>query len=440
MKTSPFRLAALLLAAAPVALCAGTPSRHAFSAGPDGDSAARHSVSSARHSVSSAPVAAPDSAIVRSSGSDSTAMATATATGPGAMLTASGSMVTATAYGPDAAVTASGRKAEARVEPASNARRNWPDWLPKLSGTFRGKWEWQPNEKENRFEVRTARVALDGFVVPIVEYRFEIDLSDEGRIRMLDAFAGVLPAKALELRIGQMRVPFSIDAHRSPHKQYFANRSFIAKQVGDVRDVGLYGGYTVPGTGLVLEAGLFNGSGLTNQKDYWTKTLNYSAKVQYKFPFGLTLQASTQKVSPDGGDIFLYDGGATLQLWRFTLEAEYLRKHYKDPYFKDVNAFDSFICYDQPLRRVFRKMSFLCRYDAMGDHSDGSHDPETGRLKLTDAKRQRLTGGITLSLAKKMNADIRLNYEKYFYDRPALAKPSERDKAVIELVIHFPND
>lgn len=30
---------------------------------------------------------------------------------------------------------------------------------------------------------------------------------------------------------------FSIDAHRNPSAQYFANRSFIAKQVGDMRDV-----------------------------------------------------------------------------------------------------------------------------------------------------------------------------------------------------------
>lgn len=42
-----------------------------------------------------------------------------------------------------------------------------------------------------------------------------------------------------------------------------------------------------------------------------------------------------------------------------------------------------------------------------------------------------------LQLLKKINADIRLNYEKYFYDNKALAKPSERDKAVIELMVHF---
>lgn len=324
------------------------------------------------------------------------------------------------------------------VTPVKDAA-TWPAWMPKVSGTLRGKWEYQPNEGEGRFEVRTARVALDGKVVPMVEYKAEIDLSDEGRIRMLDAYAGVLPVKDLALRIGQMRVPFSIDAHRSPHRQYFANRSFIAKQVGDVRDVGLYAGYLVPHTRLMLEGGVFNGSGLTNQKDYWTKELNFSAKAQYFLPAGFTLQASTQKIAPAGGAVYLYDGGITYSHGRFTIEAEYLRKHYTASTFKDVNALDAFICYDQPLKRVFRKVSFLCRYDCMGDHSDGSINDD-GSLKLTDAARQRVTGGITLSLAKKMNADIRLNYEKYFYDDITLAKPSERDKMVVELVIHFPND
>lgn len=307
-------------------------------------------------------------------------------------------------------------------------------WLPKVSGTIRAKAEYQTNEKESRFEVRTARVALEGFVTPIVDYKAEIDLSDEGQIKMLDAYAGVLPTRGLDLRIGQMRVPFSIDAHRSPHKQYFANRSFIAKQVGNVRDVGVYAGYAIKG--WTIEAGAFNGSGLTNQKNYWTKEFNFSSKLQYTTPFGLTLQASVQKISPSGINTYLYDGGVTLQNGRFTVEAEYLRKHYTHRAFDNVDAMDAFVCYDQPLPKVFRKMSFLCRYDLMTNHADGTLD-EAGCLKLTDAKRQRLTGGITLSLAKKMDADIRLNYEKYFYSDITLAKPSERDKAVVELVVHF---
>jgi hypothetical protein len=69
-------------------------------------------------------------------------------------------------------------------------------------------------------------------VHPIVAFKAEIDLSDEGSIKMLDAYARVFPVKDLNFTNGQMRVPFTIDAHRSPHQQYFANRSFIAKQVG----------------------------------------------------------------------------------------------------------------------------------------------------------------------------------------------------------------
>lgn len=313
-----------------------------------------------------------------------------------------------------------------------------PSWMPKVSGTIRGKWELQTKENESRFEVRTARIALDGNITPMVDYKAEIDLSDEGQIKMLDAYAGVNPLKGMAFRIGQMRVPFSIDAHRSPHKQYFANRSFIAKQVGNVRDVGVYGGYQFAGLPLIVETGAFNGSGLTNQKDYWTKTFNFSAKVQVPLECGLTLEGSVQKVSPNNNAVYLYDAGATLQAGRFTLEAEYLRKHYTHHAFSNVNAVDAFVCYDQPLRHVFRKVSFLCRYDMMDNHSDGRLD-ENGHFKLTDAKRHRVTPGITLSMAKKMNADIRLNYEKYFYDDIDLAKTSERDKVVVELVVHFPN-
>ena len=312
----------------------------------------------------------------------------------------------------------------------------WPAWMPHVSGTIRGKWEWQTEKGESRFEVRTARLAVDGKITPSVEYKAEIDLSDEGQIKMLDAYAGILPMEGMGLRIGQMRVPFSIDAHRSPHKQYFANRSFIAKQVGNVRDVGVYAGYASPTLPLIVEAGAFNGSGLTNQKNFWTKEFNFSAKVQVPLPCGLTLESSVQKVSPNGTAVYLYDAGATFQKGRFTIEAEYLRKHYTHDAFPSVNAVDAFVCYDQPLKHVFRKVSLLCRYDMMDDHSDGTLD-ENGQFKLTDAKRHRITPGVTLSLAKKMDADIRLNYEKYFYDDTSLAKPSERDKAVVELVVHF---
>lgn len=318
------------------------------------------------------------------------------------------------------------------------------DWLPTISGTLRVKGEYQTEEGEGRFEVRNARIALDGNVTPRILYRAEVDLSDEGRIRMLDAYAGIQPMEGLLFRLGQMRVPFTIDAHRSPHKQYFANRSFIAKQVGDVRDVGLSVAYQFPNLPLTVEGGAFNGSGLTNQKDYWTKEFNFSAKLQYQLVQGLTLQASIQKVSPNNHNVYLYDGAVSWNRYGWLLEAEYLHKCYAHNDFSAVNAWNVMSGYEWPLhpkhalgkQMDFQALRVLMRYDRMDDHSDGSVD-ENNVLQLTDAERQRLTGGITLCFGRKTKAELRLNYEKYFYKNKELAKPSERDKAVMEIMVRF---
>ena len=83
------------------------------------------------------------------------------------------------------------------------------------------------------------------------------------------------------------------------------------------------------------------------------------------------------------------------------------------------------------------KIRFLMRYDGMTDHSSGTLD-ENGVFKLTDAARNRLTGGLTLCGSRgRINAELRLNYEKYFYKKAALAKESERDKLVMEVMVHF---
>ena len=120
------------------------------------------------------------------------------------------------------------------------------------------------------------------------------------------------------------------------------------------------------------------------------------------------------------------------------MEAEYLYKQYSDNAFKDVHAVDAFVNYDLPLRKVFNKMSFLVRYDMMTDQSDGkTRDEETNTLAITDYKRHRLTGGLTFSLSKAFRTDLRLNYEKYFYPEGSIAKESEQDKIVLELMVRF---
>jgi len=319
------------------------------------------------------------------------------------------------------------------------------DRTPKVHGTIRGKYEYQTEENQGRFQVRNARVSLDGNINKVVSYKVEIDLSDEGQIKMLDTYTRIKPLRGLDFTIGQMRAPFTIDAHRSPHLQYFANRSFIAKQVGNVRDVGATIGYSFNvGFPITLQAGMFNGSGLTDQKDFWTNNVNFSAKAQLFFPRGFNLTLSTQKIKPDNVSVMMYDAGAYYHAHGWHVEAEYLYKHYGHGAFKPVHAVDAFVSYDIPLRKCFfKKISPLVRYDYMSDHSDGKRyntngdEDETGTLVINDYRRSRLTGGLTFSLDLPFVSDIRLNYEKYFYRSGAIAKPSEKDKLVIEFMTRF---
>lgn len=312
-------------------------------------------------------------------------------------------------------------------------------YLPELHGTIRAKYEYAPQINRGRSEVRNARLSVNGKIIPQITYKAEIDLSDEGKIKMLDAYARFSPTNApASITLGQMRVPFTIDAHRSPHQQYFANRSFIAKQVGNVRDVGVAAAYsfgeTVP---VTVEGGIFNGSGLTNQKDYWTKSYNFSVKTTVKFLERFTAVGSVQKTRPEDINIIMWNAGAYYHTPHWHIEAEYLRKNYSGGAFSGVNAIDAFACRRFPVRKYANGISVLARYDYMSDHSDGIKD-ENGSLTANDKERHRLTFGTTLHFGtKKLFADLRVNYEKYFYKQSVTPSMSERDKIVVELMCRF---
>lgn len=351
------------------------------------------------------------------------------------------------------------------VEPSATLPPSFstPAWVPKVNGTVRSKWEMQHEVPEHRFELRNARLSFTGEAMRGVSYKAEVDLSDEGRYRTLDVFGEVSPFVAMEreqrghftLRMGQFRVPFSIDPHRSPHLRFFANRSFLSKQLGNVRDVGLMATYGAPlgsdpRARWELRAGVFNGSGITAQKNYWTRSVNYSARLQLVLPFGLTTTLSSMKVRPACGDVYLHDACFTYEQGAFTLEAEYLSKHYADNKFQHVTGYNLMALYTLPLsgakpesRALFDQLSVRARYDYMGDHSDGSLNAKTGQALHTDAERGRITGGLNFRFARrhagKTDAQLRLNYEKYLYAQPEskLVKPSDHDKALVELVVRF---
>lgn len=321
-------------------------------------------------------------------------------------------------------------------------------YLPRVHGILRGKYEYEPGLQASRFEVRNARLSASGALPLRSEYKLEVDLCDESSIKMKDAWARVTPWRTLRFTIGQQRMPFSIDAHRNPSAQYFANRSFIAKQVGDMRDVGLQVGYDFVGGArrkvLSLDAGLFNGSNLDHQRDAWFSAPAYSARLQFYPVRGLALVPSVQhqQIAERRASYTSVDFGAYYESRGWHVEAEFLRKMYAHDAFSACNAVDAMAVYRHAVggaRSFLQSLSGLVRYDYMQAHSSGKDgfEADQPRLRQTDAERHRLTVGLTCSLRNPyFPTDIRLNYEKYWYPHGG-AKESERDKVVCELMVNF---
>ena len=68
------------------------------------------------------------------------------------------------------------------VCPAQVSEQNSVDYKPNIHGTIRAKYEYQPEDNKGRFEVRNARVSVDGNVARNVSYKAELDLSDMSAI------------------------------------------------------------------------------------------------------------------------------------------------------------------------------------------------------------------------------------------------------------------
>ena len=319
-------------------------------------------------------------------------------------------------------------------------------FMPGLHGILRGKFEYEPDLNAGRFEVRNARLSVVGKLPLCSEYKMEIDLCDEGEMKMKDAWVRVTPWKTLRLSLGQQRMPFSIDAHRNPSAQFFANRSFIAKQVGDMRDVGFLAGFDFTDRKqrkvASLDAGIFNGSNLNNQKSAWFTSPGYSARLQYYPVPGLSLVPSVQnqQIADRQASYTSLDMGVSFQRKGWLVEAEFLHKFYAKDAFHDCNALNTMLGYDQFLKKeksLVESIGYLARYDYMQDHSSGKSGMEGSLLKLTDAERHRLTLGVTFALRNPyFPTHLRLNYEKYWYPHGG-AKESEQDKLVCELMIKF---
>lgn len=323
---------------------------------------------------------------------------------------------------------------------SASKEENKVDLVPKIHGAFRARWEMDTeHDGESRFQVRNARLTLNGMIAPSIDYFFQTDLCDRGKMKILDAWGRIGITPALKFQAGQFRLPFGTDCFRGPGNYVFANRSFVGGTMNNIRGVGAKLSYTLPvgsTSSLALDAGAFNPTSMADH-NVWVKDMAFAGKAVFTID-RVKIAAGAETIIPDSVRINAVGASATWSCGGWTVEGEYLNKHYVNRAHKAAHGYNIFVDYGFPVKAgVFNRASFQGRFDGMTAQSTGTRDKE-GLLSTDLPARNRITVGGTLSYNYKIvHCDLRLNYEKYFYHHGVSVPLGSGDKICAEMVIKF---
>jgi hypothetical protein len=301
------------------------------------------------------------------------------------------------------------------------------EFIPEINGILKTKVEYDLNNSLVRFEVRNARISAKGKINDYMSYKLELDLSDEGKMKMLDAYVKFTPIANLDFFIGQRKIPFSTDYIRNPAENIFANRSFLAKYINDgMRDIGFYAEYKFNSNIPVdLIAGAVNGTGNNNPE--WIRKPNLSARAI----------AGSDKGFRIAGNIYFGESEYRYHLamfgeelryttGNFFVESEYIRRNWTDTLSVRVHDDGFYIhsYYNFMLNKKMIKMiSPTARWDFMGSS-----------VFKNNIDANRLTFGVNVGFEQKQfYSEIRLNYENYLKS----SLPVMTDKLTLEFIARF---
>lgn len=333
---------------------------------------------------------------------------------------------TTTVVAPDGTVTKTVTTSETTSEKV--------DYMPKIHGVVRTRYEgsWDPSWVQ-RFQVRNARVSVEGNVLQNLSYFIRVDVCDRGKFKFLDAYANWGFLRSWKLQAGQFRVPFGVACFRGPGTYIFANRTYLVKYMANIRQVGArIGWYGTPGIPLTIEAGVFN-SKPNGDHSVWQNSMDFAAKAVWKIK-NVSLSASYLSMKPYAVRTNHVDAAVVWQTGRWYVEGEYQHESYADGAFDATHGWEALASYTLPLNsKTFNFLSFQGRYDGINDYSTGAKNDE-GRLTVNTCAQQRITLGASLGfLQKPVKALVRLNFEKVFSDESV----DHGDRIVAELVVKF---
>lgn len=309
------------------------------------------------------------------------------------------------------------------------------DLMPKIGGVLRPRWEMYTDGGLNRFALRNARATIKGKIAAPVDYFVQVDLCQKGKFKFLDGWGRVAILPDLKLKAGQFRIPFGVDTFRGPGNYVFANRSFIGKDVCNVRSAGADIAYSFKFP-LSVEAGVFNPT-INADESVHTHSKAYSAKAVWDFG-KVKVAAGFASLDPDSVRTNITDASVNLDYAGWEAGAEYMYKHYTGNAFDACHAYNLFASYSMPVHMgIFNRLSYQGRWEGVGDHSTATRGTD-GLLHADLPAVDRLTLGLTASyIHKNVRCDMRVNYENYFYRHDVVPAEGRNDCVVAELVIVF---
>lgn len=360
----------------------------------------------------------------------------------------------------------------AAAQTADSAPAPKISYLPKVDGAVKARVEMSAYDGEYRFNVRNSRFGLSGNVSPAMDYRIQVDFSNEGKLSVLDSYIGYTAGR-FRASIGQQNYRFSTDMTRGPNANLFSNRSFLAKYltsyfgeelsggktVGYVRtigtrDLGAMFSYDIPvKTPLKAYFGLFNGSGINNPE--WGKSVNVITRLEAGGETGFRAAASYYTgFTPnhihirDGADpmniiqshrIHMLGGELRYVKGNVFVEGEYAQRRLMIGGGKMLTAAHVHGYYRivLPKNATMHHISPIARWD-IGDNVDYLN---TATKQVESFTANRITAGINFGFVERfIKSELRLNYEKYFLKRT----PSDfsvnkllQDKFTIEVIASF---
>ena len=301
------------------------------------------------------------------------------------------------------------------------------EYLPDIDGVIKTKAEFDLENSTLRFEVRNARFGAKGKINDYMSYKVEMDLSDEGKFKVMDVYIRFTPVANLDFYLGQRKIPFSTDHMRNPAENFFANRSFLAKYINEgMRDIGFYTAYKITGQMPVdMIVGVVNGTG--NNNPQWVGKPNLAARATVGPDKGFRVAGNLYYGNTEFHDhLALFGGEMRYTNGSLLVESEYISKNWTDTLsvrnHEDGMYFHSYYNFNLNKKMIYM-ITPTARWDFIGNF-----------VFENKIEASRLTFGVNIGFEpKQFYSEIRLNYENYLKS----SLPIHTDKLTLEFVARF---